>query len=229
MGDTIDHASAHEAGHRDPGDADALMLAAVTAVLETRANPAIARHGGRVTAERVENGVVSLRMSGGCQGCAASARTLRLGVEKQLRAAVPGIRAIVDVTDHDGGASPYYRAGAGAAQALFRPVPDGALTVENGQILLAPEFLAPRLGLSVDALEAGVSDGQVATQHLPGAVPGQSRIVVRSQTRAWAAEILADGSAHEIPPPRPRGTVRAVLTRLTAGVQGIARRAARRA
>lgn len=101
-------------------DADATMLAAVNQILETRANPAIARHGGRVTAECVKDGVVSLRMSGGCQGCAASARTLRGGVEKMLRAAVPGIRAIEDVTDHVRGASPYYRRETGTSITFHR-------------------------------------------------------------------------------------------------------------
>ena len=70
-------------------DDDAALLAAVSDLLETRANPSIASHGGRITAEAVENGSVYLRMSGGCQGCAASAVTLRKGVETMLRAALP--------------------------------------------------------------------------------------------------------------------------------------------
>jgi Fe-S cluster biogenesis protein NfuA len=48
-------------------------------------------------------------MSGGCQGCSASAATLRMGVERMVREAVPEISAVVDVTDHSAGTNPYFR------------------------------------------------------------------------------------------------------------------------
>ncbi len=181
---------------------DAAVLAAVTEVLEARANPAIARHGGRVSAEAVENGIVSLRLSGGCQGCAASSRTLREGVEKMLRAAVPGIRGIVDVTDHEGGANPYYRGKPGEGPAFFRPVPHDAFSIEDGRIAIDPDYLAPRLGLTAEALDAGFRNGDVVTERLSGGAEGHLRIAVRGPARAWAAEILPDGTAHEIPSPR---------------------------
>jgi Fe/S biogenesis protein NfuA len=47
-------------------------------------------------------------MSGGCQGCAASAATLRQGVERMVKEEVPEIREIVDITDHTAGSNPYY-------------------------------------------------------------------------------------------------------------------------
>jgi Fe-S cluster biogenesis protein NfuA len=50
-------------------------------------------------------------MSGGCQGCAASAATLRQGVERMLRAALPQIDEIVDVTTTPLGATPTTRKG----------------------------------------------------------------------------------------------------------------------
>ena len=37
--------------------------------------------------------------------------TLKQGVEKAVRGAVPAIQAIVDVTDHEAGANPYYQHG----------------------------------------------------------------------------------------------------------------------
>src|SRR5690625_1230335 len=98
--------------------ADAALLEAVNQVLDKEANPSIARHGGRVTAERAEDGVIYLRMSGGCQGCAASSLTLRGGVERILRAAVPGNRETVDVTDHSAGAKPFYRRASVTAAAI---------------------------------------------------------------------------------------------------------------
>lgn len=105
---------------REPSGAeqDASLLASVNDVLDNQANPSIARHGGRVTAERVVGGIVYLRMSGGCQGCAASSLTLRGGIERILRAAVPGIREIVDVTDHSAGANPFYQNMPGAEGAI---------------------------------------------------------------------------------------------------------------
>jgi Fe/S biogenesis protein NfuA len=56
----------------------------------------------------IEDNTLYLRMSGGCQGCAASAATLRQGIERMVREAVPEIQEIVDVTDHASGVNPYY-------------------------------------------------------------------------------------------------------------------------
>lgn len=77
-------------------------------VLDTQINPGIASHGGEVSLERLEGDTVYLRMGGGCQGCASAQLTLRSGVEQMLRAAVPDIRHIVDLTDHEAGENPYY-------------------------------------------------------------------------------------------------------------------------
>jgi len=46
-------------------------------------------------------------MSGGCQGCSLSRMTLRQGVERMLREAVPELTAVHDVTDHASGDNPY--------------------------------------------------------------------------------------------------------------------------
>jgi Fe/S biogenesis protein NfuA len=80
----------------------------VIEVLERRINPSIAGHGGRADLVGVDGGTVSLRLSGGCQGCGMAAATLRNGIEVRLREAVPEITEIVDVTDHAAGADPYY-------------------------------------------------------------------------------------------------------------------------
>jgi len=68
---------------------DAEILLAVQEVLDRQVNPEIASHGGNVSVTDVRDGVVSMLMSGGCQGCASSAATLRGGVENMIRAAVP--------------------------------------------------------------------------------------------------------------------------------------------
>jgi Fe/S biogenesis protein NfuA len=83
----------------------------VAAVLEQQINPAIAMHGGFAQLDSVRDGTVFLRLGGGCQGCGLATVTLRQGIERALRAAVPDITDIVDVTDHSAGANPYYDPG----------------------------------------------------------------------------------------------------------------------
>lgn len=76
-------------------------------VLETQVNPAIAAHGGMISLVDVEETDVYVEMSGGCQGCALSRMTLKQGVERMLREAVPELTAVHDVTDHASGDNPY--------------------------------------------------------------------------------------------------------------------------
>ncbi len=80
----------------------------VAAILETQVNPAIAAHGGRIALVEVQGTEIYMEMQGGCQGCAMSRMTLRQGVERTLRQAVPEITAIHDVTDHAAGENPYF-------------------------------------------------------------------------------------------------------------------------
>jgi Fe/S biogenesis protein NfuA len=79
----------------------------VRGVLETQVNPAIAAHGGMISLVDVEETDVYVEMSGGCQGCALSRMTLRQGVERMLREAVPELTAVHDITDHASGDNPY--------------------------------------------------------------------------------------------------------------------------
>ncbi len=82
----------------------------VREVLEEMVNPSIAAHGGRSDLVAIDEGggVAYLRLSGGCQGCAMSRMTLTQGIETALREEVPELTRVVDVTDHAGGANPYY-------------------------------------------------------------------------------------------------------------------------
>ena len=185
-------------------DPDAALLRAVEGLLDTQVNPSVAAHGGHIAAERVADGTVYLRMSGGCQGCAASAATLRQGVERMLRAALPQIGEIVDVTDHAAGNNPFYARDGGASPVLNRVVPADVIGMTDGQVTVDPEYLAPRLGLTPETLREGLRSGAVVgvTETGQDADAGKTRIVLRSGSRAWAAEIDATGTAREIPPPR---------------------------
>jgi Fe/S biogenesis protein NfuA len=79
-------------------------------LLSERVNPGVASHGGYVTLLGVKDRDVFLEMGGGCQGCTMSAATLRQGIEILLREEIPEIHKIVDQTDHESGANPYYSA-----------------------------------------------------------------------------------------------------------------------
>lgn len=90
------------------GSDDERMRGEIEAILESEINPAIASHGGVISLLDVQNGVVYVKMGGGCQGCASSTATLKQGVEQSIRAHVPGVIEILDTTDHAAGANPYY-------------------------------------------------------------------------------------------------------------------------
>ena len=92
----------------NPTTIDHPLAPRVQEVIETEVNPRIAAHGGAVEMADLADDTLYLRMSGGCQGCAASAATLRQGIERMVREAVPEIQEIVDVTDHASGDNPYY-------------------------------------------------------------------------------------------------------------------------
>jgi len=81
----------------------------VRQVLDTQVNPAIASHGGMISLVGIEDTEIYVEMSGGCQGCALSRMTLRQGVERMLRQAIPELTAVHDVTDHASGENPFFQ------------------------------------------------------------------------------------------------------------------------
>lgn len=79
-------------------------------IIDREINPGIASHSGVITLNRVKGNTAYITMGGGCQGCAASAITLRSGVEQSFREAVPELGALLDETDHASGVNPYFSA-----------------------------------------------------------------------------------------------------------------------
>ena len=191
----------HATTEKDP---DRALLRKVEVLLDQQVNPSVAAHGGHIAVERVAGSSVYLRMSGGCQGCAASSATLRDGVERMLRAALPEISEIIDVTDHASGQNPFYAKADGPSPMLHRPIPPDVIGWQDGQVIVDPTYLAPKLGLTSEALRAGLRSGDVVgvTEQGQGEETGKTRIIMRGPTRSWAAEIDAQGAAREIPPPR---------------------------
>ena len=78
--------------------------------VEEYINPALAGHDGQLAVENFDDeGVLYVRLSGGCQGCAASKQTLQGQVGAYLTEEFPEITGIVDLTNHADGTNPYYR------------------------------------------------------------------------------------------------------------------------
>ena len=90
------------------GRADAEVRAVVQELLDQQVNRSIAKHGGKISIVDFKDRNLFIAMSGGCQGCAASELTLRLGFEKMARRVAPEIVDIVDTTDHSAGQTPFY-------------------------------------------------------------------------------------------------------------------------
>jgi Fe/S biogenesis protein NfuA len=81
----------------------------VTQLLDQSVNPALASHGGFATLVGVDDdNNVYVTMGGGCQGCAASAATLREGIQRSIKEAIPEVGEVIDATDHAAGENPFY-------------------------------------------------------------------------------------------------------------------------
>jgi Fe-S cluster biogenesis protein NfuA len=92
-------------GDRLPSEA---MRARVQQVLDEQINPGVASHGGFVELLDVQDDNIFIRMGGGCQGCGAADITLKQGIERLIREAVPQVREVLDTTDHASGQNPFY-------------------------------------------------------------------------------------------------------------------------
>ena len=77
-------------------------------ILDADINPAIAAHRGRVTVTGGSDGWIRVRLEGGCQGCSLAEVTLRQGIEPVLRARLPQLTGVVDVTKHEAGTEPFF-------------------------------------------------------------------------------------------------------------------------
>ena len=92
-----------------PDHMDKDVVTAIESLLKEKINPSIASHGGRVSLVYVKDNIMVVQMEGRCQGCAASAVTLRQGIEATVKNTIPQIEEIIDITDHASGKNPYYK------------------------------------------------------------------------------------------------------------------------
>jgi Fe-S cluster biogenesis protein NfuA len=100
-GQSLPPTAAHPAGTSG-------LAEAAQRVLDAQANPAIAAHRGRVTVTGADDGWIKIRLEGGCQGCSLAEVTIRQGLEPLLRARLPAMTGVIDVTDHEAGTDPFF-------------------------------------------------------------------------------------------------------------------------
>lgn len=72
------------------------MKEEVEAVLETL-RPMLLKDGGNVELVDIDDGVVKVRLVGSCVSCSSSTMTLKMGIERALKKAVPMVRCVESV------------------------------------------------------------------------------------------------------------------------------------
>ncbi len=64
-----------------------------------RIRPAVQMDGGDIQLVDVVDGVVRVRLVGACVGCPSSMMTLKMGIERAIRAEVPEVVSVEAVDD----------------------------------------------------------------------------------------------------------------------------------
>ena len=59
--------------------------------------PLLVRDGGNVELVDINDGVVEVKLSGACAGCAMSTMTLKMGIERILKQEIPDVKEVVAV------------------------------------------------------------------------------------------------------------------------------------
>ena len=124
--------------------------------------PYIESHGGALELLEVEGGTVHVRLSGSCHGCAASAMTLRRGVETKLRERIPWFEEIVA---HEPQAAEEHPAGV-LPLVQIDPRPNGGGAGDGGLLQIAP--LKRPVFVDVGPLDA-LASGSMTVADVDGA------------------------------------------------------------
>ena len=64
-----------------------------------RIRPAVQMDGGDIELVDVLDGIVRLRLVGSCSGCPSSTMTLKMGIERAIRAEVPEIKGVEAIAE----------------------------------------------------------------------------------------------------------------------------------
>ena len=71
------------------------MIKKIEELIETQINPQLALHSGGCELVDVEDGVVTLRLYGGCSGCPSSHITLFNGIVPIFRENIPEVKDVM--------------------------------------------------------------------------------------------------------------------------------------
>ena len=69
------------------------MREEVEEILESL-RPMLIQDGGNIELVDIEDGVVKVRLVGSCVSCSSSLMTLKMGIEKALKKAIPMVRCV---------------------------------------------------------------------------------------------------------------------------------------
>ena len=59
--------------------------------------PSLMRDGGNVELVDVDDGVVNVKLTGACGGCAMATMTLKMGIERILKQEIPEVKEVTSV------------------------------------------------------------------------------------------------------------------------------------
>ena len=71
------------------------MIEKIKEIIETEINPYLAMHSGGAELLDVEDGIVTLRLYGGCSGCPSSQITLFNGIVPILKEHIPEVKDVI--------------------------------------------------------------------------------------------------------------------------------------
>ena len=77
--------------------------------------------------------------------------------------------------------------------------PTAAITIADGEITIDAGLLAPKLGLSAEAMKAEMRKGNISSVAETGINEdaGRTRLTFRYRTRAWTVVVEPDGTVIE--------------------------------
>lgn len=98
----IDEAKLEASGTAIHEDDDE-VVAMIKELLETRIRPAVAEDGGDIVFDSFnpDNGLVTVRLQGSCDGCPSSSVTLKSGIENMLMHYVPEVKGVVQASNEE--------------------------------------------------------------------------------------------------------------------------------
>jgi Fe-S cluster biogenesis protein NfuA/nitrite reductase/ring-hydroxylating ferredoxin subunit len=142
--------------------------------------PMLASHGGDVQVVKIEPPAIEVRLTGACDGCAASALTFQAGIRKAIQEACPEITEIVQARGgparHDEFQSPFASGGSGTwlSACVTSEIPDGGIRpmqiggqkfvlFRRGVAVTCFQDACAHLGLPLH--EGGIEEGIITCPH----------------------------------------------------------------